>query len=415
MSGRAGRAARAWLAAALVLAWPAAATAATKEQAPPRIAARAWVLVDAGEGTRIAGSDATRSLPMASATKLLTAYLVLHDLPLQKLVVAPPYHPIPGESLMGLRPGERVSVRDLLYGLLLPSGNDAAAALAVGDAGSVPAFVRRMNAAARRLDLHDTSYANPIGLDDPDEFSSPRDLATLTLRLRRNPLFRRIVDTPQKTLTGAHPPTVVNRNDLVARVPWIDGVKTGYTPNAGNVLVGSGTRNGVSLISVVMGAPTEDARDQDTLSILRYGFSLYRRAVPVRSGQRLRVAQVPNGERDLPLVAARAVEATIRRGQDIAVRVDAPRSLSAPIRRGQRIGRATVTVAGAAVGTTPLLAGRAVALTAPESLVTQVDDAVPGPRAIVWLLVIVAAAAIVIGIVVVAGRPRIGSTGREAK
>jgi serine-type D-Ala-D-Ala carboxypeptidase (penicillin-binding protein 5/6) len=397
---------------ALVLAWGlvllAGATppAAAAPASPPRIAAPAWVLVDAADGKRLAGLHASRSRAMASTTKLMTAYLALRDLSLGRTVTAPPYHPIPGESLMGLRAGERVSVRDLLYGLLLPSGNDAAATLAVGDAGSIPAFVRRMNVTAHRLGLDDTSYANPIGLDDPGEYSSPRDLASLALRLRRNPLFRRIVDTPSKTLAGAHPATVVNRNDLLARIPWINGVKTGYTPNAGNVLVGSGARKGVTLVSVVMGAPTEEARDAETLALLRYGFALYRRATPVRRGQRLGVAQVPNGDRPLPLLAARAVGATIRRGQTLHVRVDAPTSVPAPIRRGQRIGRATVMAAGESVGSVPLLAARAAHVSASKSLVAQVDDAIPGPRGVVWALVSVVAAAIVIGIAVVAGRRR---------
>ena len=221
------------------------------------------------------------SSAIASTTKLMTAYLALHELPLQERLVAPPYHPLPGESLLGLEADERISVRDLLYGLLLPSGNDAAVALADGVAGSVPAFVEEMNRAASRLGLRDTSYANPIGLDEPGNYSSPRDLAKLTMRLRRQRLFRRIVDTARTTLqTGAHPRTIVNHNELVLKVPWIDGVKTGYTLDAGYVLIGSGTRKGVTLLSVVLGAPSVAARDQDTLSLLRYGFSLYRAPAP---------------------------------------------------------------------------------------------------------------------------------------
>src|SRR5204863_9811394 len=168
----------------------------------------------------------------------------LRRLPLSKTIVAPAYHAMPGESLMGLRAGEQVTVHDLLYGLLLPSGNDAAVALADGVAGSTGAFVGEINRAASRLDLDDMRYANPIGLDEPGNYSSPRDLAKLTLRLRRDRVFRRIVDTPRMTLAGAHPPTVVNRNDLVAKVPWINGVKTGYTAGAGNVLVASGSMTG---------------------------------------------------------------------------------------------------------------------------------------------------------------------------
>ena len=379
---------------------PATAGAAEGAPAPPQVPATAWILVDAGDGTRLASAEPTSSLPIASTTKLMTAYLALRDLPLQRRLVAPPYHPIPGESLLGLEAGERISVRDLLYGLLLPSGNDAAVTLADGVAGSVPAFVAEMNRAAGRLGLRDTHYSNPIGLDQPGNYSSPRDLAKLALDLRRDRLFRRIVDTPQKTLrTGNSPRTVVNRNDLVGRVPWVNGVKTGYTLDAGNVLVGSGTRKGVTLLSVVMGAATETARDDDTLALLRYGFSLYRRETPVQKGERLAGPAVRGRDDSLPLVAARSVQVTARHGQSVRVRVDAPRDVLGPIPRGRRLGVAVVTVDGEVAGRASLLSKRAALAPASPSLVSRVDDAVPGPRAVAWIAAGGAAVAIVIGIV----------------
>jgi D-alanyl-D-alanine carboxypeptidase (penicillin-binding protein 5/6) len=344
---------------------------------------------------------------MASTTKLMTAYLALRKLPLRERLVAPPYSPIPGESLLGLEDGERISVRDLLYGLLLPSGNDAAETLAVGVAGSTSAFVREMNAAAGRLGLRQTSYSNPIGLDQPGNYSSPHDLATLTLALRRRALFRKIVDTPRATLhTGAHPRTVVNRNDLVGEVPWINGVKTGYTPDAGYVLVGSGTRKGVTLISVVMGAPTMEARDDDTLALLRYGFSLYRVERPIQSGDLLERAQVTNGARDVPLIASRTLRITVRRGQRARISVRAPGSVPAPVGRGERIGRATVTVGDEPAGRVPLVAGRSVHAAATTSLAARADEVLPGPRAAVWVLVLGLATAI--GVAALAARRRRG-------
>jgi serine-type D-Ala-D-Ala carboxypeptidase (penicillin-binding protein 5/6) len=377
-----------------------AARGAEGAPAPPQVPATAWILVDAADGTRLASVEPASSLAMASTTKLMTAYLALRELPLQRRLVAPPYHPIPGESLLGLEAGERISVRDLLYGLLLPSGNDAAVTLADGVAGSVPAFVGDMNRAAGRLGLGDTRYSNPIGLDQPGNYSSPRDLAKLALDLRRDRLFRRIVDTPSETLrTGTHPRTVVNRNDLVERVPWVNGVKTGYTRDAGNVLVGSGTRKGVTLVSVVMGAATETARDDDTLALLRYGFSLYSRETPVQKGERLATAAVRGRDDSLPLVAARSVQVTARHGQSVRVRIEAPPNVLGPIPRGRRLGAAVVTVDGEVAGRAPLLSRRAALAPASRSLVSRVDDAVPGPRAFVWIAGGGVAAAIVIGIV----------------
>jgi serine-type D-Ala-D-Ala carboxypeptidase (penicillin-binding protein 5/6) len=343
-------------------------------------------LIDADDRTRLAAHDPNTSRAMASTTKLMTAYVAMRELPLDKMITAPAYHPIPGESLLGLEPGETMSVRDLLYGLLLPSGNDAAVTLADGAAGSTDAFVDQMNRAVRRLGLDETSYANPIGLDAPGNYSSARDLADLALTLRRNALFRRIVNTGEITLhTGDHPRTIENHNALLLTHPWINGVKTGYTPDAGNVLVASGTQKGVTLLSVVMGAPSEAARDSDTLALLDYGFSLYHREQAVRPGEKLGSAQVPNGEESIRLEARGGLSATVRRGQTIDVALHAPRSIQAPIHRGERVGVATATLAGEPVGRVPVVAARSVK-PASGSVVADIDDALPGPRAVVWII-----------------------------
>jgi D-alanyl-D-alanine carboxypeptidase (penicillin-binding protein 5/6) len=374
---------------------------------PPSPAGRAWLLVDADDGERLASSDASGSFPMASTTKLMTAYLAMRRLSLHDTVVAPAYHPMLGESLMGLRPGEHVTVHDLLYGLLLPSGNDAAATLADAIAGSTPAFVTEMNREARRLGLEDTSYANPIGLDESGNYSSAKDLVTLTLRLRREPLFRRIVNTPSANLAGANPPHVVNHNDLVREVPWVNGVKTGYTLGARYVLVASARRKGVELVSVLMGAPSIAARDEGSLSLLRYGFSLYHRMTAIHGRQRLGRVRVPNGEAPVPLVPARAVDVTARRDQAVDVRLDSPPMTRAPVRRGERLGFATVTVDGARAGRVPALAAHRVRVEeADRSVVARLDGRLPGPRWVVW-----AAGAVVLLMVSVAAVTAITSRG----
>ncbi len=402
-------AARLWgtacLAITLLALGPAQATASKPQ--PPSIPAKAWLLIDADDHTRLAAHDPDESRAMASTTKLMTTYLALRELPLKKLIAAPPYHPIPGESLLGLEPGERMTVRDLLYGLLLPSGNDAAVTLADGVAGSTQEFVEQMNRAARRLGLKETSYANPIGLDAPRNYSSPRDLANLALTLRRDGLFRRIVNTPQITLhSGDHPRTIENHNDLVISRPWINGVKTGYTPDAGNVLVASGTQKGVTLLSVVMGAPSIPVRDSDTLALLDYGFSLYRREAAVRPDEKVGTAHVPNAGTSVALEARGGLSATVRRGQRIDVTVHAPKSIQAPIHRGQRVGVAKATLAGEPVGTVPVVAGRGVKPAPTSSPIADVDDAVPGPRIVVWIIGVgLAAIVILIGAALARRRP----------
>jgi serine-type D-Ala-D-Ala carboxypeptidase (penicillin-binding protein 5/6) len=391
---------------ALALAAPPAG-AATKPP-PPDVPSRAWILLDAGDGTRLAAHHANSSAAMASTTKLMTAHLVLGRLPLDKLIIAAPYDPIPGESLLGLEPGEHMSVHDLLYGLLLPSGNDAAATLADGVTGPIPAFVGQMNRAARRLGLDETSYANPIGLDEAGNYSSPRDLASLAMTLRRNKLFRRIVNTPRITLeTGNRPRTIENHNDLVLRYPWINGVKTGYTLDAGYVLVATGTRKGVTLLSVEMGAPSIAARDRASLELLDYGFSLYRRSVAIGQGERLAAVEVPNAESTVGLLAQGRVRTTVRRGQRVHVAVDAPHTIDAPVRRGQRIGTATATLAGEVVGRVPLVAARRLRPVPADSVLATADDAIPGPRAVVWVI-LGAVAAIVILMAIAVVRRRSG-------
>jgi serine-type D-Ala-D-Ala carboxypeptidase (penicillin-binding protein 5/6) len=204
----------------------------------------------------LAAHRAESSYPIASTTKLMTAYVARRDLKLDQRVTAPLYVPSSSaESLLGLHEGERITVRDLLYGLLLVSGNDAAVTLADAAAGSTGAFVGQMNAAARRLGLDHTSYANPIGLDDPDNYSSASDLAALAKKVIGDRFLRRVVDTPEIMLSsGAESRDVVNRNTLVRTVPYVTGVKTGYTLGAGNVLVASAKREHVKLISAVLGA-----------------------------------------------------------------------------------------------------------------------------------------------------------------
>jgi D-alanyl-D-alanine carboxypeptidase (penicillin-binding protein 5/6) len=219
------------------------------------------------------------------------------------------------------------------------------------------------------------------------------------MELRRQRLFRLIVDTPRTTLqTGAHPRTIVNRNQLVLDVPWVNGVKTGYTLDAGYVLIGSGTRKGVTLLSIVLGAPSVAARDQDTLSLLRYGLSLYLRQTPVRGGEKLAAPAVRGRDETLPLVAARSVRVAARRDQSVRVAVDAPSEVEGPIPPGRRLGTGVVTLDGDVVERVPLLSKRRALAPAGVSLGSRLDDAIPGPRAVAWTAAGAAAVAIVIGI-----------------
>jgi D-alanyl-D-alanine carboxypeptidase (penicillin-binding protein 5/6) len=356
--------------------------AASTETGAPRIDAGAWILIDARDGDVLAAKAPDRPLPIASATKLMTAYVTLENTKPNQTVAAVPYRPVASaEILLGLRPGEQMKVRDLLYGLLLPSANDAAHTLAVGVGGSEPAFVSQMNQAAQQLGLASTSYANPIGLDAPDNYSSARDLVILAGDLLQNPLFARIVDTSTAVLrSGDRPRRVTSRNTLLGRAPWIDGVKTGHTIKAGYVLVGSGTQDSTTLISAVLGAPSEAMRDADTLRLLDYGFSLYSASQPVDRGEQLADPKLDYRDEHLPLVAKRGIRVSTREGEGIETRVDAPDEISGAVEEGETLGRVTVSVDGRAAASSPLVAAESVGA---ATLVDKLRNTVQNPIVLV--------------------------------
>ena len=216
----------------------------------------------------------------------MTAYVALRALPLDRVVRAARYRPTYGESLLGLRRGERISVRDLLYGLILRSGNDAAYDLARLASGSEAGFVEEMNLHAAALGLADTHFANPIGLDQAGNYSSALDLTTLTRRLLRIPVFARIAASRHAVLTSLRPRRrIASVNALLRRAPWVNGAKTGHTLGARFVLVGAGRRKNVELIAAVIGAPTDEDRFEGALDLLDYGFSLYPRPASIRPGR----------------------------------------------------------------------------------------------------------------------------------
>ena len=225
----------------------------------------------------------------------MTALLTLEEARPSEVLRAVRYSALPAESKINLQPGEKMTVADLLRGLLIESANDAAATLATRVGGSEAAFVRQMNARAQKLGLKNTHFANPIGLDQAGNYSTARDLVRLTLRLRAFDFFRRTVARERVTLkTGNRPRTLENRNTLV-RLPVVTGVKTGHTQQAGYVLIGSGRKRGITLISAVLGAPSVAAREADTRKLLRLGVQALpaRARDPARRGARPRADQVP--------------------------------------------------------------------------------------------------------------------------
>jgi len=335
-----------------ILAVLVAAGPAQAAERPPDVAsAAAAIVVDGRNGEVMFARNVDSRRAIASTTKLMTALLALERARPRQVFSAPPYNPLPPESRINLQAGERMMVRDLLEALLLESANDAAVTLAEGISGTREDFVAEMNERAAEVGLDDTSYANPIGLDDPTNYSTARDLAALSVRLMRRPRFRRIVDMPEAELeSGARPRVIDNRNQLVARYPWVTGIKTGHTIQAGDVLVGSASgRGGARVISVVLGEPSEAARDADTLALLRWGLGRFRRVEALDPQRPLARADIEYRDERAALVPRRGADVLVREGERIGRRVRAPKELDGPLPAGERVGSVTVLVDGAPV------------------------------------------------------------------
>ena len=252
--------------------------AAAASSAPPQMHGRSAAVLDEQNGAILWSDNGHLRLPMASTTKMMTALVacqMLNDRVDTVMVVPPDVKQAYGE-LLYLRPGDQYTFLQLLEGMLLPSANDAAIAVAVNAAGSEQRFVEAMNQEAESLGLADTHFANPDGLEDPDHYSSAVDLAKLGQAAMRDPVIRSVVRMPNATIPwpdrGATR-VVGNINALLAYFPGATGIKTGYTSQAQNVVVGSASRGGASVVAVVMGEPAATLW-HDEEHLLQYGLGL---------------------------------------------------------------------------------------------------------------------------------------------
>jgi D-alanyl-D-alanine carboxypeptidase (penicillin-binding protein 5/6) len=377
------------------------AQAAKAPDCPDSVKAPSAIVIEVTTGTVACARQADKERSIGSTTKLMTALLTLEEAKLSDTFKASSYRPSPIESQIGLQPGERMKVSDLMRGLLLESGNDAAMTLAQGVSGSTKAFVKDMNGRARKLGLTHTHYDNPIGLDGPGNYSSARDLVTLATVLRTNAFFKKIVDSPSGTLkTGDHPRTFRNRNTLIGKFPYVNGVKTGHTRGAGYVLVGSASRNGVQLVSAVLATPSEAARDADTIAAYKWAFPRFQRIRAVIEGRPMATAKIRyRSGAELKLVPDRTVRRIVQRGHRDAVsfKVDAPSVVEGPIRSGQRLGQVQVRQGGKTVATVALIAQAAV----PAANTAQRTKAAAGSP---WLVIGVAFAVLVATVLLAARR-----------
>lgn len=339
----------------LVLAVAVLAGAAPAASAPPQVRASAYLVLNAATGETLASRNASKQLPIASITKLMTVLVTLDRAKLDDVVTVSRGAAAVGESSISLRAGERIEVADLIRAALVQSANDAATALAahVGG-GSVQRFVGLMNAKARRLGLRDTHFANPDGLDAPGHFSTARDVTRLARIAMRNGFVRATVRLRSTTIAGGR--ELETWNDLLAEFPHTIGVKTGHTDDAGWSEVAAARGRGTTIYATILGGPSREQRNADLERLLAWGLSRYRVVATVTTGRVYATADAPYGLAPVRLVAQRSLLRVARLGRPLVEQVVAPTVVTLPVLAGQRLGEVRVLERGKVVSIAPLVA-----------------------------------------------------------
>ncbi len=245
---------------------------------PPTLNSRAAIIFDRESKTVIFGKNINEKRAMASTTKIMTAIITLEKGNLEDVVEVSKKAANIGGSRLGLSTGDKIKLRDLLYGLLLRSGNDAAIQIAIHIGGSVEGFAELMNNKAKELGLQNTHFVTPHGLDDSNHYTTAYELALLTDYALNIEEFAKIVNTKQTTISiNSKPMTITNTNELLGNLDGVNGVKTGFTNNAGRCLVTSVKRNDWQVITIVLGADTKKFRTKDSIELIEYNFKNFER------------------------------------------------------------------------------------------------------------------------------------------
>ena len=328
--------------------------------AAPAVAARGYILLDFNSGEVLTEKDADETMDPASITKLMTAYVVFSELSkgqmrLDDLVTVSERAWRTGGSRTFIEVGSRVSVEDLLRGMIIQSGNDASVALAEHTAGSEAAFAELMNEYARRLGMVNSNFRNANGLPAEDHYSSARDIALLASAIIREfPEFYQFYSEREFTFNNI---TQRNRNAMLWRDPSVDGMKTGMTDAAGYCLVASAEREGMRLISVLLGTSSAKARADATQSLMNWGFRFYESHRLYAAGEAVTSARIWKGEQDtLDLGLTEDLWVTVPRGRYDAMQaaLELKSPLVAPLAPEDAVGRIKVSLEGEPLAERPL-------------------------------------------------------------
>ncbi len=321
------------------------------------LSAQSAVLIDARDGKILYEKDADTPRPMASTTKIMTALVALENGDVNEMIDIPDEAVGVEGSSIYLQKGERMTLLELLYALLLQSANDAAVAIAVGVGGSVPDFARMMNEKAIELGLTSTHFENPNGLDADGHVTTARELAILTAEALKNPTFAEIVSTYKRKISGPDGGVrlVVNHNKLLNMYDGCVGVKTGFTKKSGRCLVSAACRESLTLVAVTLSAP-DDWRDHTAL--LNYGYENYYCEILCDEGGFIETLPVVGGVQDsLLCVNCDYVAATLPRDHgEISADVQLPQMVYAPVKAGDIVGHVTYRCDGRVIGETHIKA-----------------------------------------------------------
>ena len=328
----------------------------------PAVAASSWVVLDTLSGQTLGSANADARHDPASITKLMTAYVVFAALraqtitPSQMATVSPRAWKAEG-SRMFIEPRKAVTVDELVHGLIVQSGNDAAIALAELVSGSEEAFVEKMNAEAQRLGLTNTHFTNATGLPDPQHYSTAADIARLTAALIHDyPEYYPIYSQKEFRYNNI---TQSNRNRLLWTDPYVDGVKTGHTDAAGWCLVASAKRGDRRLLSVVLGAQSDSARASESQKLLNWGFQAFDTVQLYQSGKPVATVRVWKGaakEVKAGFLADRYLTLPKGKADKLNLTLQTQEPLLAPVQRAQAVGTVKVALEGKAMAEFPLIA-----------------------------------------------------------
>lgn len=328
----------------------------------PSLNAKGYILMDANSGKVLAEKNADEHMAPASLTKLMSLYLVSNALKngmvhLDDKVRISTKAWQTGGSRMFVKVGDNVAVKDLMQGIIVASGNDATVAMAEYIAGTEETFTKMMNTEAQRLGMRNSHFVDSTGLPNPEQYSSPRDLAILARAITQEyPEDYRLFSEKWFTYNGIRQP---NRNRLLWRYPYADGLKTGHTQDAGFCLVASGMKDGTRLISVIMGAPSDEVRTEDSIRVLTYGFRFFETHHLYKATTPLTQARVWKGEKkEVRLGLMNDLYVTLPAGQakNIQTNIQLNEPLEAPIIQGQTYGTLNIMLNTQVLASQPLIA-----------------------------------------------------------